>query len=388
MKTRLIRFNHYVIDRKRIDPHLKKYQSLRTITLLMLFLASSHLYSQPAPKTVVEIRGEKFFINGTPTYEGRMWQGHPIEGLLMNTRMVQGIFDDLNPSTRDQWKYPDTRQWNPDRNTNEFIQAMEEWKSHGVLAFTLNLQGGSPTGYGNKGWINSAFVPDGTLRKEYCIRLERILNRADELNMVVILGLFYFGQDQLLQDEAAVVYAVDRTIDWLFDHKYSNLLIEINNECSVKSYDHEILKKDRVHELILRVKNKARKGFRFLVGTSYGGNTIPTSNVVQASDFILIHGNGVSDPNRIKEMVQETKKVDGYQPMPILFNEDDHYDFEKPFNNLVAAVQVYASWGFFDYRREGELYDEGYQSVPVNWKISSVRKKGFFKTVHEITSGE
>jgi hypothetical protein len=38
-----------------------------------------------------------------------------IEGLLMNSRMVQGIFDDLNPATRDMWVYPDTQRWDPDR---------------------------------------------------------------------------------------------------------------------------------------------------------------------------------------------------------------------------------------------------------------------------------
>jgi hypothetical protein len=33
----------------------------------------------------------------------------------------------------------------------------------------------------------------------------------------------------------------------------------------------------------------------------------------------------------------------------------------------------------------GEGYDEGYQSVPVNWGISSPRKRGFFSLVKEMT---
>ena len=48
-------------------------------------------------QTVVDIRGNQFYINGKPTYPGRYWKGHKIEGLLINSRMVQGIFDDLNP---------------------------------------------------------------------------------------------------------------------------------------------------------------------------------------------------------------------------------------------------------------------------------------------------
>ena len=36
-----------------------------------------------------------FFINGWPTHEGRAWQGQKIEGLLMNSRLVRGIFFQL-----------------------------------------------------------------------------------------------------------------------------------------------------------------------------------------------------------------------------------------------------------------------------------------------------
>lgn len=39
--------------------------------------------------------------------------------------------------------------------------------------------------------------------------------------MVVILGLFYFAQDQHLLGESAVMYAVDNTIDWLLDVGYT-----------------------------------------------------------------------------------------------------------------------------------------------------------------------
>src|SRR6476659_2412096 len=157
------------------------------------------------PKTTVSIRGDMFLINGQPTYRGRTYQGKKIEGLLMNTRMVQGIFDDMNPETAVRWAYPDTKKWDPERNVREFLAAMPLWKQHGVLAFTINLQGGSPEGYSKEQpWHNSAIEADGTLRADYLGRLERILDRADELGMVPILGYFYFGQDERLKDEAAV----------------------------------------------------------------------------------------------------------------------------------------------------------------------------------------
>lgn len=346
---------------------------------------SVSLSAAPPRKTVVGIQGEQFTINGEPTYKGRTWQGHKIEGLLFNSRMVQGIFDDLNPHTVERWKYPDTGRWDPDRNTREFLLAMPAWRQYGLLSFTLNLQGGSPEGYSREQpWHNSAFREDGSLRPEYLQRLQRILDRADELGMVPILGLFYFGQDQRLQDEPAIVQAVDETLKWLFEQGYRHVLIEINNECNVR-YDHAVLQPPRVHELIERVKATQRDGWRFLVSTSYGGNTVPRENVVRTADFLLLHGNGVTQPERIVELIRQTREVPGYRPMPILINEDDHYDFERPWNNFRAAISAYASWGYFDFRRPGEGFEEGYQSVPVDWQIRSDRKRAFFRLLSDIT---
>ena len=77
-----------------------------------------------ARKTTVAIRKDQFFINGKATYKGKSYQGHKIEGLLMNSRMVQGIFDDKNPQTISKWVYPDTKTWDAGRNVREFIAAM------------------------------------------------------------------------------------------------------------------------------------------------------------------------------------------------------------------------------------------------------------------------
>ena len=339
----------------------------------------------PKRRTAVSIQADLFRINGRPTYAGRKWKGHKIEGLLLNSRMVQGIFDDLNPETAVRWAYPDTEKWDAERNVREFLAAMPLWKKHGLLAFTVNLQGGSPEGY-SKGqpWETGAIAPDGTLRAAFMGRLERILNRADELGMVAIVGYYYFGQDQRVTDEAAVKRSVVNATQWLLDKGYTNVLVEIDNECNVKAFDHPILMPERVHELIEMAKAMTKDGRRLLVGTSYGGGAVPLENVVTSSDFLLLHGNGVKDPKRISEMVRQTRQVKGYRPMPILFNEDDHFDFDQPSNNFRAAVGEFASWGYFDFRLKDEGFDEGFQSVPVNWSISSDRKRDFFRLLSEI----
>lgn len=318
------------------------------IAILSLTTLPAAPKSPVAHHTTLTISGDSFFINGEPTFQGRSWHGHNVEGLLPNSRMVQGIFDDLNPATRSAWAYPDTGKWDPDRNTSEFIAAMRSWREHGVIGFTLNLQGGSPLGYGNKGWINTAFREDGTLQPDYFSRLERILDRADELGMVPILGLFYFAQDQTLRDDAAVRQAIDLTLAWLFERGYRNLIIEVCNETSAHGYHHASLQLAGVSGLIRHIREIEQNRWRFPVGVSLSGAELPTPEIVAVSDVILLHGNNrrgtMTTPSKIREMIASTRALPGYRPMPIVFNEDDHYAFDQPDNNFAAATENHVSW--------------------------------------------
>lgn len=338
-------------------------------------------------KTNVSIVGNQFYINGQPTFKGRTYNGMKIEGLLPNSRMVQGIFDDLNDSTRHLWAYPDTKVWDAERNTNEFVKAMPEWKKHGLLAFTLNLQGGSPYGYSNKQpWYNSAIDSSGNLRKEYMLRLRKILNKADDLGMVCILGIFYFGQDERVKDEDAVRKAVRQTINWLHRANYKNVIIEINNECSPNGYQHDNLKPKGVHQLIELVRDmKDENGHHYLVSTSYVGKNRPTPQVIAASDFLLVHGNGISNQDTLVAFYDDFKRLMGDKVMPMVNNEDDHFNFDKPQNNMLTSFQNYVSWGYFDFRKKDEPFETGYQSMPASWSIDTDRKRSFFGLLKTIT---
>jgi len=337
----------------------------------------------PDAGTEVSIRGEQFLIDGKPTYAGRSYRGMKVEGLLMNVRAVQAIFDDLNPATRVRWAYPETGNWDPERNVREFLEALPEWRKHGVLAFTVNLQGGSPEGYSkSQPWENTAIDSAGNLRPAYMDRLARVLERADRLGMAVIAGYFYFGQDQRVKDEAAVRRAVTNATNWLLDTGHRNILVEIDNECNVQ-YHHNILKPDRVHELIEQAKGIARSGRRLPVGTSYGGGTPAQANVVRSSDFLLLHGNGPDDPARIRNMIRTSRDVATWRPMPVLINEDDHFRFEDADSHLMTALSEYTSWGYFDPGKSD--YAEGYQCPPIDWGINTPRKRQFFGKLKQIT---
>ncbi len=72
-----------------------------------------------------------FFTNVRPACEGRLWRGRRIERLLLNSQMVQGIFNGLNLDTRGRRKYYDGHR-GPDRHTREFIAAMPIWQARGI----------------------------------------------------------------------------------------------------------------------------------------------------------------------------------------------------------------------------------------------------------------
>jgi hypothetical protein len=335
-------------------------------------------------KTRVGIDGERITIDGAPTCTGRSWQGRRVEGLLMNARFVQATFDDENAETRSLWRYPDTGVWDAERNTREFIAMMPSWRSSGLLAFTLNLQGGNPRGYQPKtALVNSAFTPAGQLVPAYMHRLEAILSEADRLGMVVILGLFYFGQDHRFEDEAAIRTAAAEATRWVLERGWRNVMIELANECDNRKYTWDILKPQGAAELFGIVR-RAAAGAPLLLSTSFCGNVVPTDEVLRLSDFVLLHGNGIDEPGRLASLIDETRGRTVYRGQPVVVNEDDHFAFDSALNHFTAAVGRYASWGLLDCGAND--YKEGYQSPPVNWTHSTERKRGFFRLLEEMTT--
>lgn len=337
-------------------------------------------------QTAVSVQGDRFKINGEFTYKDRYWKGIRVEGLLMNTRMIQGIFDDRNSLTVTRWVYPDTGVWDAERNTKEFIEHMPVWKEHGLLAFTVGLQGGSPEGYSElQPWHNSAFRGDGSLDTAYMERLERILDRADELGMVVILNYFYFGQDRRFNGETAIKQATANATAWVVQKGYTNVIIDLVNECDYCHYTSEIVKEGRVHELLALVRLVATALNPVsipLISTSFSGTAVPTNDVIACSDVILIHGNS-GNLYWVPEQIDILRSREAYRGQPIVNNEDDHFDFDQETNHMVVSIEKGVSWGYFDPGTSD--YKDGYQCPPVNWGISSSRKEQFFAKLKEIT---
>jgi hypothetical protein len=268
--------------------------------------------------TEVSIDGDRWLINGRVTYAGT-----PAEGLLMNARMVNAVFEDSN---RDDF--------DPEENTDRFLAAMPGYVDCGVRAFTLNLQGGMP---GYEGARNSAYEPDGRLRQSYLSRVERVIRAADRAGAVVILGCFYQRQDQYLSDEKAVRNGVVEVCRWIEKARFANVVLEIANEFVHPGYDHEVFKTAEGQAELIDLAKRTYPGLT--VSTSGLGNGRLPDPVARAADFLLIHFNN-TPVDSISGRVAALKKYG----KPIVCNEDDKTGDEGA---AAAGESVAAgcSWG-------------------------------------------
>ena len=313
-----------------IDGRMRRQIQILLTALLVVLAGGS---SMQAWQTAVSIEGDRFLIDGRATYEGRAPKAL---GRLMNARMVNATFDDENPATRPEGLDPEV-------NAARFITAMDEYRAHGILAFTLNLQGGYP---GYEGAINSAFEPDGSLKPAYIRRVARVIEAADAKGMVIILGLFYQRQDQILTDEDAVRAATRNAAEWIAQKGYTNVVIEIANEYRHGGFDHPLLKSDAGQIELIELARSVHP--KLLVSTSGMGNARFAPMLCEAADFILLHGNG-TEPEDYAERIAEVARYG----KPMVFNEDwcfsdDSRGVADAPAKATAAFEHGASWGIMN----------------------------------------
>lgn len=295
--------------------------SLVTIVIGLLSSAETLALSGPegSMRTCVSIKDTRWYLDGRLTYPAAQ-----AEGLLMNVRMVNVVFEDRKRSDFDA-----------EKNTDGFIAAIPEYAAQGVRAFTVNLQGGFP---GYEGAVNSAFNPDGSLRKGYLQRVKRVIHTCDRNGVVVILGCYYQRQDQILKDAQAVRAGVVNAVRWITESGFSNVVLEIANEFNHSGFDHAILKKPEGQVELIRLAKKTSP--KLLVSTSGLGNGRLPDNVARASDFLLIHFNSTKLDD-IPKRIQALRKYG----KPIVCNEDNKHGIEAA-KAAQLSVRHGASWGF------------------------------------------
>jgi hypothetical protein len=353
-------------------------------------------------QTRVGIKGSKFTINGEITYtaaSGFPGAARRIEGTLVNVRAVQAIFDDANyPRSGSKahpydshgfgpvaFDYPDAP-YSPQRNLREFLAALPTWRKCGVLAFTVNLQGGGPTdgnfGVHTQPQLNSGFDARGNLKPAYAERLRRVIEEADKLGLVVIVGYFYQGSEARIEaapHDAHIAEAIKQASTFLRNLPNRNVLIEIANEVAERMYPtHPMLQPDGIVDSVRLAQETVRH--EIPVSFSWIGDPPSRSSrgyqALGAVDFVMFHTNGLT-PEAVHDRIQAYRRLAGHD-RALLINEDGVSTF-----NLQAAVQEGVGWGFYDQGLNN--YHDGFQSVPTNWTIDTLTKWMFFDQVARLT---
>lgn len=301
-------------------------------------------------KTIVEISGEQFLINGRLVYSEIETSRTEAHGLLMNARFIQGVFDDsLCPERFNRWgRGP----YDPERQTDELIAALPQWYRYGLRAFTVGFQGGGPCYTIEAKTIgNNPFGADGArIDPAYGQRMDRLIRAADSLGMVVIVSLFYMAHVGKLRDDNAVRTAVETAAQFLVEQGYTNVILEIANEHDLLFDSHLASSARGMASLIETAKGIV--GDRVPVGCSCSGGNVAQA-ICKASDIVLIHGNGCSR-QAFSNLISTARS---FSPgKPVVCNEDS-----QALGNLGVAFRRRTSWGYYNNTTK--------QEPPTDWRI-------------------
>lgn len=335
-----------------------------------------------ASKTAVSIcdgplgAGRGWCVNGEITNKGSA-----AEGLMMNSRMIQGVFDDANASTVGMWAYPDTGVWDPNRNTMEFISNLSSYTACGINAVTVGLQGGGPIANDfvhEQPWISTAWGFNGEIDSAWRSRMVAVAQAADAAGLVLIMQGWYQGQSRRVNtSDSAVIKTIDEMIAIVQENQLTNVLVEIANEDDLK-FNQPLLTVEEMARNFAYVQKQSSGGI--LVSSSYTSHFTPPSDVISGADFALYHCNGLNPANTTAK-VESIMSQPAFEarPKPVLFNE-----CSTDVDVMNAAITAGAGWGYYDQGTSD--YADGFQSPPVNWRVdASADKIAFFSRVAQVT---
>lgn len=287
------------------------------------------------------------------TYTGAQFRPEAA-GKLMNLRLAQAWF-------HDEWLTEEP--FDPVKHTERYIQALDVYKAHGILAVSASLQGGNmayertdnikrmrSNSLGPaKGALVSAFEKNGSLKKPWMDRALRFARELDKRGMILNLMYLYAHQDELFEGPQAIDRAVANATDWVIDNNLRNVIIEVANEYDIKAWDQDRYVPNNIDKLIgiARARFDAKKAkFRVPVTAS---STSAKVYPVQ-SDLTIVHGNGRTPDQKRK---QTTGLYDNPNaPGPIYMNEDDNGRETTPeilAKELASCTAVFESGGSWGY---------------------------------------
>ncbi len=313
--------------------------------------------------TTLTLQGDRFLINGQPTYQVQGATNADAHGLLMNARFIQGIFDDAaDPKrfARFGWKT-----WDPERHTDELIAALPQWKRYGILALTVGFQGGMPVFTAENSTIdNNPYSDDGTaVDPRYLGRMQRLIEAADRVGMIIIVSLLYQGQAPRLADGRTIRNAVIAGARWLKHLGRRNVIIEVANEQDVGNFrDRPLVNSGEGMAVLIDLAREHSGGLP--VGCSGGGGAF-NLETARASDVVLVHGNGLGRA-RYYAFINRVKDACG--DVPIVCNEDS-----PCYSRVDVAARTGTSWGYYNNITK--------QEPPADWTVTAPEDRFFAERV-------
>jgi hypothetical protein len=226
-------------------------------------------------------------------------------------RAVQAIFDDANYPRQGSgqpipsntlgdifWDYPDGP-WDPERNLREFLAALPDWRRSGILAFTVNLQGGGPPdgNYGEKrSPCNLTTTADSTSTETSspptpggCARHRQSRQAGNGGHRRILL----FRIERAHPDRPGRPLREGSHppgVPFLKELPNRNVLIEINNEMNPRTYKHHILQPDGALDAVLLAQQTVDR--QIPVSMSWSGGIMPRGSrgdaALRAVDYVHV----------------------------------------------------------------------------------------------------
>ena len=342
-----IEVNRFSISSRKYLAYMDQIRIMSSFTIILFSLLISGC--QPPGKTNVSIDGDKWVINKSVINKST-----PSEGLLMNIRMVNSVFEDRGDKMPEKF-----HGFDPEMNTETFISKMPEYVSAGSNAFTISLQGGAP---GYEGAVNTAFESDGSMRMEYFDRVARVIKAADANSSVVILSCFYQRQHShgsALNTVGAIKNSLSNTVKWIKENNFQNVVLEVSNEYRHGGYrnwkDGKWLVSTKGQIELIELAKLLHPALP--VGTSGMGNGSMNDSIARVADYITIHFNNTA----LEDYADKIKAVKKYGK-PVICNEDDKTGIEGA-NALLLSVINKCGWGYMNSRQN--------QTIPFRFEGTS-----------------
>ncbi len=228
-------------------------------------------------------------------------------GKLLGVRATYGLF-------QDEWLKDSD--FDPSRNTDRLIEALDRYRDYGMSVIAVSLQGGpAPYGPGGEqarsgqvrdgeqgGARISAFAPDGSLEPGWTQRLKRLLEAADKRGIVVALTYFTPDQDEIFESPEGIAAAARNMTRWLIENDARNVIIDVADRWDLESeiWDFDRFVPRSIGSLMIDIRDQFNSAaFTLPIGASSGNELTYPSSLARISDVILVRNGDPSPAQRV-----------------------------------------------------------------------------------------